>query len=143
MGWVAHSWRTRQVVLLNASLCEGVCPSGEEGSRTASGSLGTSLSSVLIVSLVLHSLDTRWQPSLELDRLQGQWGGRTLPSTLLVHGMLICLRPVSLFNLTSEWGNQEEEGLCQHRAPWFSPTFTQPCVICTALSTMEAKAPET
>ena len=51
---------------------------------------GTSPSPALDeVSLVLHSVDTRGQPRLELGRQQGQWGWRTLILLLLVHHPLI------------------------------------------------------
>lgn len=62
-----------------------------------------------IVSLVLHSLDTRGQSRPELGELQGPWG-RGLSS---LH--LACLRPALLSKLTSECGNQEAEGHCLHR----------------------------
>lgn len=64
-----------------------------------------------IISLVLHSPDTRGQWSLELGGLQGPWGrGQSSLN-------LVCLRPALLFNLTSECGNQEEESHGLARGP--------------------------
>ena len=64
-----------------------------------------------IVSLVVYSLDTRGQSSLELGKLQGPRG----PGLSFLH--LAGLRPALLFKLTTECGNREEEGHCPHRAP--------------------------
>ena len=52
----------------------GGCPWGE-------GGRGPVLAQLWMVSLVLHSVDTRGQPRLELGRQQGQWGWRTLNFT--------------------------------------------------------------
>ena len=70
---------------------------------------GTSPSPALDeVSLVLHSVDTRGQPRLELGRQQGQWGWRTLFHSCLCTACSLC-EPALLSNLTAEWANREKE----------------------------------